>query len=106
MLGIMAAIVVAIAIPSYVAMRDRSSDSTARAHLRQASEAAEAYRAEHGSYAQMSAAALTRFDSDLRPSSYRLQVVGADRYCLESAVHGRTWHLGAPTQAVGRGSCP
>jgi Tfp pilus assembly protein PilE len=105
-LGLMAAILLAIAIPSYVAMRDRSSDSTARAQLRQASDAAEAYRAEHGSYARMSSAALTRFDADLRPSSYRLQIVRADGYCIESAVRGRTWHLGAPAQAVGRGGCP
>ena len=105
-LGLMAAILIAIAIPSYVAMRDRSSDSTARAHLRQASDAAEVYRAKHGSYARMSNAALARFDADLSQSSYRLEIVRADGYCIESAVRGRTWHLGAPAQAVGRGSCP
>ena len=105
-LGVMAAIVVAIAIPSYAAMRDRSSDSTARAHLRQAGDAAEAYRAERGSYAGMSGAALARIDPSLHASSYRLETVSKASFCVESSVGGRTWHLAAPAQDVGSGDCP
>ena len=40
-LAVMTAILVAIAVPSYVTVRDRDSDSTARTQLRQAGEAAE-----------------------------------------------------------------
>ena len=57
-LAVMTAIVVAIALPSYVAIHDRGNDSDARAQLRQAGDAAEAYRADRGSYAGMSPASL------------------------------------------------
>ncbi len=106
MLGVMAAILVAIAIPSYAAMRDRSNDSTARAQVRQAGVAADAYRAERGSYAGMSSAGLARLDPSLRASSYRLETVSTASYCVESSIGGRTWHLAAPAQDVGRGGCP
>lgn len=105
-LAVMAAILVAITIPSYVAMRNRSNDSTARAHLRQAEDAAEAYRAERGSYVGMSSAALARFDPELRESAHRLEAAGKDGYCVESTVGGRTWYLTAPTRDLARGSCP
>ena len=106
MLGVMAAIIVVIAIPSYVAMRDRSNDSTARAHLRQAGDAAEAYRADRGSYAGMSSAALHRIDPSLHASSYRLDTLSKGNFCVESSVGGRTWHLAAPAQDIARGDCP
>ncbi len=51
-LAVMTAIVVAIAIPSYLTIRDRDSDSAARSQLREAGEAAETYRADTGSYAR------------------------------------------------------
>ena len=40
-LAIMAAILVAIAVPSYITLQQRSSDSSARAELREAAEAQE-----------------------------------------------------------------
>ena len=45
-LAVMTAIVVAIAVPSYLTIRDRDSDSAARSQLREAGEAAETYRAD------------------------------------------------------------
>jgi len=104
-LGMMVAILVAIAIPSYVAMRDRSNDSTARAHVRQAGDAVEAYRAERGSYAGMSSAALARFDPSLRESSYRLEISGRAGYCVQSSIGGRTWRLEGPAGEISRGDC-
>ena len=105
-LAVMTTILVAIAIPSYVTMRDRGSDSAARAELRQAGEAAEAYRAERGSYTGMTSAALNRIDSDLQPSAYRLETVEGKTYCLEATVRGRTWHLNPPERDLLRGGCP
>ena len=105
-LAVMAAILVAIVVPSYITVRDRSSDSAARAQLRQAGEAADAYRAEHGSYTGMSPAALSRFDEELGTSGYRVETVRAKTYCLEAAVRGRTWHLSAPTGNLRQGACP
>lgn len=104
-LGVMTAILIAIAIPSYVAMRDRSHDSTARAHVRQAGDAVEAYRAERGSYAGMSSAALARVDPSLGASSYRLEISGKAGYCVESSIGGRTWHLEGPAGEISRGDC-
>ena len=104
-LAVMTAIVVAIALPSYATMRDRSNDSAARAQLRQAGEAAEEYRADRGSYEGMTAAALGRQNSELAPSRYRMVSVSNGTYCLETAVRGRTWHLVAPARNVRRGGC-
>jgi type IV pilus assembly protein PilA len=104
-LVLMTAILVAIAVPSYLTIRDRDSDSTARTHLRQAGEAAEEYRTGHGSYARMTPASLRRQDSRLAASDYRVTSVGKRTYCLETTVRGRTWHLVAPAGDVRRGSC-
>ncbi len=105
MLAIMAAILVAIVVPSYITMRNRDNDSAARTQLRQVGEAAEAYRAEHGSYAGLSPAALGRLDVELDTSGYRVESVGAKTYCLEKTVGGRTWHLAAPSGELLRGGC-
>jgi Tfp pilus assembly protein PilE len=104
-LAVMTAILVAIAVPSYVTMRDRDSDSAARAHLRRAGEAAETYRADHGSYVGLSPAALGRLDAELGASGYRVPSVSAKTYCMETTVRGRTWHLVAPAGVSRRGGC-
>ena len=106
MLAAMAAIVVAIAVPSYTAMRDRSNDSTARANVRQAVDAVEAFRSDRGTYAGLGSAALHRYDPALSPSSYDFERAGEKSYCVESSSGGRTWHLAGPAGDVARGSCP
>jgi Tfp pilus assembly protein PilE len=103
--AVMTAILVAITVPSFLTIRDRDSDSAARTQLRQAGEAAEEYRADHGSYARMAPASLGRQDSRLAASDYRVTSVGKRTYCLETTVRGRTWHLVAPAGDVRRGSC-
>lgn len=104
-LGVMAAIVVAIGIPSYLAMRDRSDDASARSLVRQAAAAVEEYRAAQGSLTGITAAALPRYDADLDPSAYRLELAGRS-YCVESSSTGREWHVIGPAGSVARGSCP
>ena len=105
-LAVMTVIVVAIAIPSYVTMRNRNSDSAARSQLRHAGEAAETYRADNGSYAGMSPAALRRVDAELETTGYRVKSVRDKGYCLETTVRGRTWHFVAPEGDLRRGGCP
>lgn len=106
MLAVMTAIVVAIAIPSYSAMRERSDNAAARTHARQAADAVEAAQAERGSYLGVRHSLLSRFDSSLSPTSYRL--VWADRsgYCVQSTSGGRTWHVEGPSGELARGGCP
>lgn len=82
-LGVVTAILVAIAIPSYLTMRDRASDSSARAQLREAAEQLDARRAERGSAS-----------------------VNSSTACLQRTVGGRTWHLTFPDRTARRGSCP
>lgn len=104
-LAVMTAILVAIAVPSYLTIRDRDSDSTARTQLRRAGEAAEEHRADHGSYAGLSPLSLRRQDSRLAASDYRVMSVAKGTYCLETTVRGRTWHLVAPAGDLRRGGC-
>jgi len=106
MLVAMAAIIVAIAIPSWTAMQQRSHDSDARSLVTQGADAAEAYRSDHGSYLGMNPAALRRYDASLDASSYRLVGLGPSGYCIQANSGGRTWHLGNPAGQVTRGSCP
>lgn len=105
-LAVMTVIVVAIAIPSYMTIRDRDSDSAARSQLRKAGEAAETYRVDNGSYAGMSPAALGRVDTELETTGYRVKSVRDKGYCLEKTVRGRTWHFVAPARDLRRGGCP
>jgi Tfp pilus assembly protein PilE len=104
-LAVMTAILVAIALPSYVTIRDRDSDSAARAQLRQAGDAADRYRADNGSYTGMTPGALGRQDPQLATSNYRVMSVEKGTYCLETTVRGRTWHLVAPEGDLRRGGC-
>src|SRR4051794_28202092 len=46
-------ILLAIAVPSYLGFRDRAADSAAQANVRAAVPSAEAYFADHNSYASM-----------------------------------------------------
>ena len=106
MLAVMAAIVVAIAIPSFTAMQARSHDASARAKVRRAADAIEAFGADRGTYAGLQPAALRRYDASLGTSSYRVEWAGVKRYCVESSSSGRTWHLEGPAGDITRGGCP
>jgi Tfp pilus assembly protein PilE len=76
-LAVMAMILVAIAVPSYVTIRDRQNDAAARDELREAVHALET-----------------------RPAAARRTS------CLQRTVGGRTWRLTLPEQAIERGGCP
>jgi len=105
-LAAMTAIVVAIAVPSYTAMQDRSHDATARATVRQAADAVEAFRSDRGSYAGLAQPSLRRYDPGLSPSAYELLRSGSKGYCVQSSSGGRTWHVEGPAGDVEHGSCP
>lgn len=105
MLALMVGILVAISVPSYMAMRERSNDSSARVEVRRAAEALEAYRAEHGTYV-VAPAVLARYDAGLGSTGYRLVRGEPNGYCVEATVGGRTWHLAGPAGDVARGACP
>jgi prepilin-type N-terminal cleavage/methylation domain-containing protein len=84
---IIIAVLLAIAIPSYLGFRARAEQRTAESNVRAAVPAAEAYYQDFGTYAGMDTAALTAIDAGL---SDDIVVVAPDddSYCLQTDVPG------------------
>ena len=101
-------VLVLLAYTAMHAYHDRAANAAARAALRQAVPAAEAYFSDNATYAGMDNAALTAYDSAV-PAG--LTVVSADgsTYCLAYAVRGRQWSVSGPgattSDYVANGSC-
>jgi hypothetical protein len=104
-LALMSTILVAIAIPIRTTKRDRQNDSSARTHVRRVADAVDAYHVARGSYAGLTSAVLVFQDGDLRHWSYGVTRTGADAWCVDATVGGRTWHLTIPGGEVTRGGC-
>ncbi len=88
-------ILLAIAVPSYLGFRDRAANNAAKANLRAALPAAEAYFADTGTYAAMDATALATIDSGVSPS-LTVASAGATTYCITDTVSGKTWSVAGP----------
>ena len=88
-------ILLAIAVPSYLGFRDRAANSAAKANLRAALPAAEAYFADNGTYVGMDAAALVAIDSGVS-ASLTIASAAASSYCLTDTVSGKTWSVAGP----------
>ena len=99
-------ILLAIAVPSYLGFRDRAANNAAKANLRAALPAAEAFYSDAttdtpagggGSYSGMTAANLKARDAGI---SDTLTVVAAatnaTQYCLTDTVSGKTWSVLGP----------
>ncbi len=88
-------VLIAVAVPSYLGMRERAANQAAKANLRAAVPGAEAYYSDNRTYVGMNRAALLTLDQGL---SAGLTVVstGVSSYCLTDTVQGRTWSLLGP----------
>jgi prepilin-type N-terminal cleavage/methylation domain-containing protein len=88
-------ILLAIAVPSYLGFRDRANNNAAKANLRAALPAAEAYYADNGTYATMTKPLLVAIDSGI---SDTLTVASstATTYCLAETVGGKQWSVAGP----------
>ena len=97
-------ILLAIAVPSYLGFRGRAADSSAKANVRAALPAVEAFYADNGSYTGMTVAALQLIDQNVNLDG--APVVTATTYCIDSTVSGSTWKIAGPgvTTAV-TGAC-
>jgi type IV pilus assembly protein PilA len=101
-------ILLAIAVPSYLGFRDRANDSAAKANVRAALPAVEAYYADNGDYDGMTAANLrSGYDQNIKLTT----VTETDTaYCVHSDVNGKDWKViggnavGASTDPVA-GTC-
>ena len=88
-------VLIAIAVPSYVGFRDRAADNAAKSDLRAALPSAEAYYADNGSYAGMTAAALKAIDLGVSPTLV-VASSAAGSYCLTDSSSGKTWSVAGP----------
>ena len=98
-------ILLAIAVPSYMSFRDRANDSAAKANVRAAIPAVEAYFADSTTgYTGMTLAVLqTNYDQGIKG----IEVVSATAtsYCVESVVGGKSWKKDGPGADIVSGSC-
>ena len=95
-------ILLAIAVPSYLGFRDRAANNAAKANLRAALPAAEAYFADDvasggggGSYVGLTPAKLKAIDSGVS-STLTVASAAATTYCLTDTVSGKSWSVKGP----------
>jgi type IV pilus assembly protein PilA len=88
-------ILLAIAVPSYLGFRDRAANNAAKANLRAALPAAEAFYSDNGTYVGMTPATLALVDSGVSPS-LTVPTAADASYCLTDTVSGKTWSVAGP----------
>jgi type IV pilus assembly protein PilA len=97
-------ILLAIAIPSYLSFKDRANDAAAKANVRAAVPAVEAYNSDNtgtgasSGYAGLDKSALVSYDAGLNLPGAQLTVVSATSatYCIQSIVGPKTWRKNGP----------
>jgi type IV pilus assembly protein PilA len=92
-------ILLAIAIPSYLKFKDRANDTAAKADIRAAIPAAEAYAADSptGTYSGMTLNDLQSYDAGVQHVT--VSNVTATGYCLQNVAAdtgGKQWHYNGP----------
>ena len=105
-------ILLAIAIPSYLSFRDRANNSAAKANVRAAVPAVEAYNADNtgtgasAGYAGMTVTALQAYDSAIVASKLFIKTASSTTYCVQSTVGQATWNKAGPGADIVTGACP
>ncbi|HEV2903261.1 MAG TPA: prepilin-type N-terminal cleavage/methylation domain-containing protein [Gaiellaceae bacterium] len=88
-------ILLAIAVPSYMKFRDRANDSAAKANVRAAIPAMEAFFADYNTYAGAAPAFLqSTYDQGIK--NITIPTATSSTYCVQSAVGGKTWRKDGP----------
>jgi type IV pilus assembly protein PilA len=89
-------ILLAIAVPSYLSFRDRANNSAAKANVRAAIPAVEAYNADNSKgYSGMDLTDLQTYDQAVK----NVVLVGAPTqtsYCIKSTVGTKSWSKKGP----------
>ena len=98
------AILLAVAVGFQASARERAADATARANLRTAVPAIEAYRSDAGTYAGMTVAAL---QATYSPGVEGITVVSASAaaYCVRATVNGVAWFKAGPDAPITQTVC-
>ena len=98
-------ILLAIAIPSYLSFRDRANNSAAKANVRSAVPAIEAYNADNSKgYSGMTLAKLTAYDQGVK----NIVLVGTPNtvsYCVRSTVGTKSWYKRGPGGDITTTAC-
>jgi type IV pilus assembly protein PilA len=97
-------ILLAIAIPSYLKFRDRANESAAKANVRSAIPALEAYYADNNTYAGMTLAGLqASYDAGIKNITFG--TLTATSYCVQSVVGQATFNKAGPSADIVSGAC-
>ena len=88
-------ILLAIAVPSYMKFRDRATDSAAKANVRAAIPAMEAFFADYGTYAGATPAFVqSTYDQGIK--NITIPTATSSTYCIQSVVGNKTWRKDGP----------
>ena len=98
------AILLAVAVGFQAGATERAADATARANLRTAVPAIEAYRSDAGTYAGMTVAALQATYSPGIEGITVLSATGAT-YCVTASVNGAAWYKAGPDAPITQTAC-
>jgi type IV pilus assembly protein PilA len=97
-------ILLAIAVPSYMKFRDRASDSAAKANVRAAIPAIEAFYADYSTYAGATPTFLqTNYDQGIK--NITIPTATSSTYCIQSVVSGKTWRKNGPAADLENTNC-
>jgi prepilin-type N-terminal cleavage/methylation domain-containing protein len=103
------AVLLTIAIGSYLGARQKAEERTAQANVRAILPAISAYHSDHGTYETMTFAGLQSYDQSLDAGTYSFGDPGnltETDYCVQSTAGGETWRKAGPDAEVLRGLCP
>jgi type IV pilus assembly protein PilA len=97
-------ILLAIAVPSYMKFRDRASDSAAKANVRAAIPAMEAFFADYNTYAGATPTFLqTNYDQGIK--NITIPTATSSTYCIQSDVGGKLWRKNGPAADLENQAC-
>jgi type IV pilus assembly protein PilA len=102
-------ILLAIAIPSYLSFKDRANDAAAKANVRAAVPAVEAYNSDNtatgnsAGYAGMTLSVLQSYDAGV--TGVAVSFANSTTYCVDSTVGSKTWKKAGPGAPLSSGAC-
>jgi type IV pilus assembly protein PilA len=98
-------ILLAIAVPSYLSFRDRANNSAAKANVRAAIPAVEAYNADNSKgYSGMDLTDLRAYDQGVK----NIVILGTSNttsYCVRSTVGTKSWYKQGPGGDITTTAC-
>jgi prepilin-type N-terminal cleavage/methylation domain-containing protein len=104
------AVLMTIAVGSYLGARERGEQSAAMANVRAIIPAVHAYRFDNGTYAGMTMAGLkSTYDHAIDPALYSVgdpTSLTETTYCVQSTAGGETYRKAGPAADIVPGACP